>query len=160
MARKSDRPLSVEERAAIVQALQTAMQWCGVGRTPATPAQLHELVNQAVEGYRNQSEAERTSRLENTSRGLGAMWGQILCDQFGWNWVMVQVDNRDECFAVVNAGRSHVIYPFKTLTGVLANKVREQPIPKIFDALTTNKLPKSLPRGYMVVSGGGSTLLF
>lgn len=158
--RKTDRPLSVPERSTIATALLQAMAWTGVGRVPPTPAQLHALIKQAVDSFRQQSEPDRQRLIEGVAQGLGALWGQVLCDQFGWTWVMIQVDQHDEGFGVVTSIRSHVIYPIRYLSRLLSSPANDQTIEKVFNAIQTNKLPKSLPRGYMVVSGGKSTLLF
>ena len=72
---------------------------------------------------------------------------------------MMQIDKEDEAFGVVTSTRSHVIYPMRYLSTLLSSP-QEQSIDKIFKAIQANKLPKSLPRGYMIVSGGKSTLLF
>lgn len=157
---KSDRPLSVEERANVADALQTALQWTGVKRTPPTPAQIHDLIVQSVDGFRKQTDEERAAALEDAAFGLGALWGQVLCDQFAWVWVMMQVDKVDESLAVVTSTRSHLIYPLRFFHKILGSPAQENSVDKIFKAIQTNKLPKSIPRGYMVISGGKGTALF
>jgi hypothetical protein len=148
---RTDRPLTSEERNGISSFIHVALKWIGADETPETPDQLQELISQAIFLFREQPQQKRETALLDVSMGLGSLWGQILCDQFGWTWAYVTMDAENSYFGIVTPARSHVIFPLHYIKDILSDIKTEQTSLMLYNMLKARILPEAKEREYLVV---------
>ena len=151
----TDRSLDSEERADITRFMKLGLKRIGADRAAAPdPDKLQELVSQAIDQYRKQDEKRRQASLLDASVSLGSLWGQLFCDQIGWTWVFMKMDDGKEYYGVVSPNRSHLIFPLQHTQNLMRDPTREQDSLALYQSVKSGTLPASKEREYRVLGSG------
>jgi hypothetical protein len=111
-----ERPLTEGEQDEFRTRANNGLTNLGLAGTEPEP----KAAVQGVETFVEKWQAERRSPLKTLFRrgpdavdvalALGAVWGDQLVRQFGWEWTCLQADGQD-LYAVVSPDRSLAVYP-------------------------------------------------
>lgn len=149
---KTDRPLTTDERASITGFMHKALKKIGADRASAPdPDKLQQLISQALDMYRKLDDEQRESAIIDVSVALGSLWGQVICDQMGWTWVLVKMEDENEYYGVVTPNRSHLIFPLNFISDLIDDPKREQCSLTLYAAIRNGELPESSERKYVVL---------
>ncbi len=147
----TDRPLTSEERAEITRQLGIGLKKIGADRAVAPPQdKLQELIGQSIESYRKLGRTLSDSTLQNMSKCLGCLWGQVICDEFGWTWALIKSDADEQC-GVVTPNRSHVVFPLQFVHDLLNGTSPETGSVPLYHRILTGQIPVSKERGYLAL---------
>ena len=148
----TDRPLTSEERAEITRQMGIGLKKIGADRAVApTQEKLQELIGQSIESYRKLGRQLSDSTLQNMSKCLGCLWGQVICDEFGWTWALIKNDEGAEQCGVVTPNRSHAVYPLQFVHDLLAGSSPETGSLPLYHRILTGQIPASKERAYLAL---------
>ena len=149
---KTDRSLTSEERTNLTRLIQKGLKRIGADRAAAPdPDKLQKLISQAVDMYRQLDPQRREALISEASVSLGSLWGQVVCDQMGWTWVLFKEDNHEEQYAVVPPDRAHLIFPMLFISDLLDDPAIEQNSLLLYEAIKSGTLPLADSRDYFTL---------
>jgi hypothetical protein len=90
---------------------------------------------------------------DNVAVALAALWGNAICEAFGWQWI-VPVHGHWRSLGVSDRERRHLALPFNLFHEVMHGEAGgEMPAPLTrFNAIAGGTLPPSDPGSYMVIT--------
>lgn len=111
-----ERPLTPDKLASFAAYTKNAMTHLGLANAEPKP----EAAVQAVEDFVDNWQTQKRNPLKklfgrgpdtvDMALGLGAVWGNQLVRQFGWEWTCTQQNGQD-LYAVVSPDRAVAVYP-------------------------------------------------
>src|SRR5262249_13576870 len=107
---RSDRPLTDEERGEVTACVAYARELLALG-PDAGAEEAQAKIGEAVARFRSAPADFPGLSDQDLALCLGSYWGQTVCDDCGWSWSLVTLDDGDEVYGVVPADRAHVIFP-------------------------------------------------
>lgn len=89
---------------------------------------------------------------EDLSYCLGALWGEQLCRELGWDWVALKyTDTSNEYTAVVSPDRSFVYFPMNWVYELITEPDKENTLGLVFNMLRAKRdLPNPTPGSYQI----------
>lgn len=116
--KKSDRPLTDEERDAILQCCLDGLNLLGVdlhqfkadGYELDGAPQIQRLIYEAIPRFRQSPAEFAPLTLDDTALTLGSLWGEALCASADWEWAYVTLGETQK-FCVLSEDRSHLVFP-------------------------------------------------
>ena len=89
---------------------------------------------------------------ENVAVALGALWGNSLCDTYGWEWI-VPIHGDWRGLGVADRERKYLAPPFDLFSRIIDEKDDQTPGPYVrWKAIGANHLPKSSPGMYTIIT--------
>jgi len=87
---------------------------------------------------------------------MGSLWGEMLVEEFGWEWAKVTFHDHDDsvAFGVFSPDRSLAIYPLEFLLGCVQDPDVDATVALSFNMLTAGKVPKMKKKSYTNVMDG------
>jgi len=149
---KTDRSLTSDERTNLTRLIQKGLKRIGAERAAAPePDKLQQLISQALDMYRKLDTSRREALINDASISLGSLWGQVICDQMGWTWVLYREDSQPEQYAVVPPDRAHLIFPMLFISDLLDDPSIEQNSLLLYESVKSGTLPLTDSRDYFVL---------
>jgi len=89
---------------------------------------------------------------ENLAVALGALWGDSLCEAYGWEWI-VPIHGEWRSLGVADRERRYLALPFNLFSRIIDEKDRETPGSFVrYKAIGANHLPESEPGRYTIIT--------
>ena len=89
---------------------------------------------------------------ENIAVALGALWGNSLCESYGWKWI-VAIHGDWRGLGVADRERKYLALPFNLFSRIIDEKDDETPGPYVrWKAVGANHLPDSSPGMYTIIT--------
>ena len=87
---------------------------------------------------------------------MGSLWGEMLVEEFGWEWAEVTFHDHDDsvAFGVVSPDRSLAIYPLEFLLGYVQDPEVDVTVALSFNMLKAGKVPTMRKKSYTNVMDG------
>src|SRR5829696_3465134 len=115
----NDRPLSEEERAQMEQGIAAGLERIGVSDL-ASPDVIQQAIKAAIDkihdGFTTLSEDDAGDAIW----GLATLWADAVTRGTDWTWIIF-LDGDEEIHAIASPNRSHIIYPFHYIHGLLSD---------------------------------------
>jgi hypothetical protein len=109
---------------------------------------LTEFVRSQQQEYRSMlKRLSNRKMLSDMAFAVGASWGELLCREFGWEWVVIGAGG-DDSFAVSPADRSLVVYPIRYVRDCLNDASALCTIALAGNMLRGGRIP-AMPRGQL-----------
>jgi hypothetical protein len=149
-----ERPLTPEEIRDWQGCVAHAFQELPIGDASQTPTELAAQVDHCVDEWQagRRPDPEKSDVID-TALSLGAVWGDQLVRQFGWEWTVV-IDGGHELYAVAAKDRSLVIYPGYYVKACLDDPTVDCTVALAFNMLVAGKITGIPPRSYEDVMSG------
>ena len=149
-----ERPLTPEEKNDWQGCIVHAFQELPIGDASQTPTELAAQVDHCVDEWQagRRPDPEKSDAID-TALGLGAVWGDQLVKEFGWEWTVV-IDGGQELYAVAPRDRSLVIYPGNYIKACLDDPTMDCTVALAFNMLVAGKISGIPPRSYEDVMSG------
>jgi hypothetical protein len=149
-----ERPLTPEEINDWQGCIEHAFQELSIGDASQTPAELAARVDHCVDEWQagRRPEPEKSSLID-TALGLGAVWGDALLRQLGWEWTVILEDGQ-EYYAASARDRSLIIYPAYYIKDCLENPHLDCTVALAFNMMVAGKITGIPPRSYENVMHG------
>jgi len=141
---------SRKDRMAVRDGADAAAQMLGL-----TGAETPEGVVQKIQQFLEDFAAGATENPlgDNAAVALGALWGNAICDAYGWQWI-VPKHGRWRSLGVADPERSYLALPFDFFHKLMNDDPEgETPGPLVrFHAIGASHLPVSDPKTYTVIT--------
>jgi hypothetical protein len=87
---------------------------------------------------------------------MGSLWGEMLVEEFGWEWAKVTFHDYDDsvAFGVFSPDRSLAIYPLEFLLGCVQDPDVDVTVALSFNMLKAGKVPKLKKKSYTNLMDG------
>lgn len=148
---KSERSLSSEEAHEVEQYARSGRQMLGID-AQATPADVVAAVDGYVDGWPRRDAAQVRAELAQSedvihlSWAVGALWGNAIVQQFGWEWVVL-IENGDEQYGVVAKDRALVVHPADFVRACFYDAERDFTAMLMFNMLIADRFKTWEPKG-------------
>lgn len=147
----SEQPVPAEILQNIKNCAGDADRLVGITVAQSTPADIMEAINRYVADWqRGKRPPAGVTDPDDSQYTLGALWGEQLVAQFGWQWVNVTFHEHgdSQAFGVATPDRSLVVYPFHFLLGCLRDPGVPVTISLSFNMLAAGSIPALPAKGY------------
>lgn len=140
------RPLTGEESIEFADYAARAWKILGLIGSQTAPAEAVGAVNAWVDAYQAKSRGflarfrKDDPQLVDYALGLGAVWGDQICREFGWKWVCVGAGNHER-YGVASPAHSLVIYPTYFLKECLVDPRKDCTALLSFNMLAAQSVP-------------------
>ena len=136
----TEEPLAERTASSIVGAADEGAELLGISADEA-PLKIVESLNAYI--AKPPRKRKKVDNWTDRALPLGALWGQQMVREFGWEWAYaIHHDHDGAKFAgVFNKNRSLAIYPFEFVYGCLENQVYPT-ILLAFNMLVAGKIPE------------------
>lgn len=148
-----ERPLTPGEAEGFADYTRRAMTNLALTDQDAAPKEIIQAVENFVERW--QEERRRPFRKlfvkgpdsTDVALGLGAVWGDQLVREFGWEWTCVEQNGQD-AYAVVSPDRAVAVYPTYFIKACLDDPRVDCTAMLAFNMLAAGKVTGLPPNGY------------
>ena len=148
--KKSDRKLTAEEQAEVRDLITAAYRFLKLRpRAPAKKVQ-ESIFAAIVAVYRGKTKLPKAT-VEDLGIKLGCLWGQTVCDSFGWEWCIVHPDKKDAWIAVVSPDRSYAVSGMFITQDLRKRYPQDIDSLMLFNLIEGGKFRKGKPRSYLVI---------
>ena len=79
---------------------------------------------------------------------VGSLWGELMVDEFGWDWLDVELDDGTKVYGVFSKDRSLCIYPWHFVFAIIERN-SEVTIELAWNMLVEGKIPAQPENGYL-----------
>lgn len=155
----TERELTAEEKTEFANVAKQARQNLGLPEA-AEPAAVVKAVDAFVDAWQTARKSPIKRMLRrggpdpvDVALGLGAIWGDALVGQFGWQWVVLQENGRD-WYAVVSPDRAFAIYPTYFVKACLDNPQADCTALLVYNMLAAGSISGLPASGYVNVMAG------
>ncbi len=122
-ATKTDSPLPAEMQAELKDAIASAYKYLKL--KPGCPAKkVQQALFDTIYAFYKGKKKLGKRALEDLGTNLGCLWGQTVCDSFGWEWCMADLKG-DVFVAVVSPNRAYATQPLGFITEELKKRYPE-----------------------------------
>lgn len=116
---------------------------------------------QAVNAFIDRWQSERRDKAVNddpqyivsTALGLGIVWGNAVCEEFGWQWACVE-HKGNTWYIVAPPDRSYACYPTYDIRSLLKNPEGDNCAELLFNMMKAGQHPPSQPKRYFALGFG------
>jgi hypothetical protein len=155
-----ERPLSDEERAAMMKVAETARRHLYSALGPAgavrsevsadgVPQRVVERIASFVEEVRLGARPEPQS--QDVKLGLGVLWGEQVRAQVGWTWVHLTYADGFASYALVPDDRAFACFPLNRVPEAMKQDARTNTTAAVFASIREGILPTRKPNAYLVI---------
>jgi hypothetical protein len=147
---KTDRPLTDEELEEVTGCVQYARQLLGVAET-AGGEDLQTGIHDAITSFRGSPDAFPGVSHQDLALSLGCLFGQAICDECGWTWALVTLDDGDEVYGVVPPDRAQVVFPMAYVHDLLDEPSGHETNLVLYHTIKARSLPDAQAGEYLVL---------
>jgi hypothetical protein len=147
---RSDRPLNDEERDEVTCCAGYARRLLGA-TDGARGEELQAAIHDAITRFRVSPDAFPGVSHEDLALCLGCLWGQVVCDECGWSWALVTLDDGDEVYGVVPPDRAQVVFPMAYVHDLLDEPAGHETNLVLYQTIQGRSLPEARPGEYLVL---------
>ena len=150
----NDTLLSKEEREEVEHAVEDGLRLLGMA-AEATPDTLQQAICDRVSALRARIPLLSGDELIDHALTLGCLWGHAVCEQLGWEWTFIAMEEDkpvDGLYAVVPPDRRYAIYPMQSMQKLLSDPTRDQNSLLLYNMLMADDLPASEPNSYRTLN--------
>ncbi len=155
-----ERPLSDEERAAMMKVAETARRhlYSALGTAGAVrhevgaegvPQRVVERIASFVEEVRLGTRPEPKS--QDVRLGLGVLWGEQVRAQVGWCWVHLTYADGFASYALVPDDRAFACFPLNRVPEAMKQESRTNTTAAVFASIREGILPTRKANAYLVI---------
>lgn len=141
---KTCKPMSKAARRDLDKVLVMAKKDLGVDVAADGAGKVLERIG--LEAQSAQGRAHRIDEILGVAMLLGGLWGELVCRDFGWQWMMV-----DGTVAVVSPSRSHVAFVQSWIYDLIAAPGRAPKILELYGMIKSGELPPAEAASHLVV---------
>lgn len=124
----------------------------------AAPSKVVEAIDDFIYRWqRDDRPPEDVVEDDDTARLImGSLWGEMLVEEFGWEWAKVTFHDYDDsvAFGVFSPDRSLAIYPLEFLLGCVQDPDVDVTVALSFNMLKAGTIPKMKKKSYTNVMDG------
>lgn len=88
----------------------------------------------------------------NLANQLGALWGETLIKKLNWEWCNITDYKNNSYYAICNQDRSFATNPISNIYSLLNTNESNNNSALLFNMITDNGLPESIPNSYDLLS--------
>jgi hypothetical protein len=147
---KDDRPLTDEEREEVTGCVAYARDLLGCGES-AGAEELQATIHDAITRFRSAPDAFPGLAQQDLAVCLGCLWGQAVCDECGWSWALVTLDDGDEVYGILPADKAQVVFPMAYVHDLLDEPDSHETNLVLYDTIKKGPLPEATPGEYLVL---------
>ena len=142
----AQRPLTGEESIEFADYAARAWKILKLIGSQTEPVEAVGAVNEWVDAYQAKQRGflarfrKDDPQLVDYALGLGAVWGDQICREFGWNWVCVGAGVKER-YGVASPARSLAIYPTYFLKECLLDPRKDCTALLAFNMLAAQTVP-------------------
>jgi len=152
----SERSLSDKEREEIEEAIEFAVKDLNVdiGQPPSV---LQRKIHDYLVEYDETREVQDPDLVSHTALGLGALWGEQICREFGWEWIVAKRGSW-EGIGITDERRRFLALPLQYFDSLVLLSPDKANLPslRLYNAIKAGNMPAANPNQYVLVAHGGS----
>jgi hypothetical protein len=141
-----ERPLTDEERDAMLKVAQTAQRFLGL---EGTPESVVRGIGAFVDDVRNTRRTEPKG--QDLRLGIGVLWGEQVRAQVGWRWVHLTYPNGFASYALVPDDRAFACFPLNRMPELLKTQHLPNTSARLFERIRSGELPGRRENAYLVI---------
>src|SRR6267142_1099535 len=152
----SERPLSDKEREEIAVAFEFAVRDLNVDVNEA-PSVLQQKIDDYLVEYDETREVQDPNLVSHTAIALGAFWGNQICREFGWEWIVAKHGSW-EGIGITDQARRFLALPLQYFESLILVAPEKANLPslQLYNAIKGGNMPAATPNQYVLVAHGES----
>lgn len=149
-----ERSLSDTDREIILHAKIAAQQMLRISED-ASPKKVQERINEFLVGLAEETEINTLG--EDCSIALGALWGDAICSEFGWEWIIAEYGNWLG-IGISDPDRLYLALALNYFDTLIQVHPVEANLPslQLYNCIKAGNLPDSKKRSYVLIAHSGS----
>jgi hypothetical protein len=135
-----DRSLDAEEMCEVQAYEHDGLELLGFPEKGASPVEVQQAILSKVDSLRETPDQIDPEACKELALTLACVWGQIICQELGWEWALVTFHEGD-FYAIVTRNRSHAILPLHYFDDLLKDPEADPTSLLIYNMLKASDLP-------------------
>ena len=146
-----DRPLNAKEQRDIDLSIKRGYKYLKLD-PKSSPKKTQEAMLNAIDAVSLEKKKLKKDAVLDLAVNLGCLWGQIVCDELGWEWCCLMLSNGRETYVIVTPNRSHMVSPMDFVLEQLQKRMPEENTSMLlFNMLKGKKFGRAKAKSYMHV---------
>lgn len=121
----SDRPLNDKEQRNISLSIKRGYKYLKLD-SQSSPQATQEAMFKAFDAIALGKKKLSNNAVMDLAVNLGCLWGQTVCDELGWQWCCLILEDRRETYVIVTPNRSHMVSPMDFVLRQLDKRLPEE----------------------------------
>jgi hypothetical protein len=121
----SDRPLNDTEQRDISLSIKRGYKYLKL-EPKSSPTATQKAMLKAIDAIALGKKKVSKNVEMDLAVNLGCLWGQTVCDDIGWEWCCLMLEDRRETYVIVTPNRSHMVSPMDFVLRQLDKRLPEE----------------------------------